>query len=554
MLKQLHIEHVAVIDSADVSMASGFHVLTGETGAGKSLIVESVNMVTGERTSRDIIPSGEKKALVEALFEVTDGEVKEKLEALGFPIEDDSVLLCRELYADGRNVCRINGHMATVAMLRQVGHLLIDIHGQQDGQALLHKENHLSYLDAFSPDELKALLTQYKEKYAEWVEIRKKLRMMMEDDSDKEQRAELLRFQIDELEQYEPWSIDEDALKNERSVLQNAGKIKQALREVVSALSDGDGFSSAEDLLSGICRTLRNASGMDAGIEQFMEEATDIECRLQDLSASVSRYEDSVSLDEERLDIISETLDSLVKLKRKYGNTPQEMEAYYRQAMEELSNIDFSAEKLAEYQKESAKLETELHTLADDITIIRKNSAKKLEEAVTKELLDLNMPKVVFEVSLQPSQLTESGQDDVEFLISTVPTEPTKPMTKIASGGEMARIMLAMKTVLSDEDFVETLVFDEIDTGVSGRAATRIAEKMKELSKTKQVLCITHLPQIAAVADSHFLVLKDANSFHTSVSLLSEEERLDELARLMGGDVPSETIREGARELRRQYL
>lgn len=553
MLKQLMIEHVAVIDSAEVTMTPGFNVLTGETGAGKSLIVESINMVTGERTSHDMIPTGEKKSSVQALFAVTDSTVSAALLEEGVIPDDGDVLLSREIYADGRNVCRINGALSTVGQLRRVGHLLLDIHGQQDGQALLNRDRHLYFLDSYAEDAVLSVKSEYQTQYAIYCETMHRLEQLSQKDENKASRAELLRFQIDEIEKFAPWDIDEETLRNEMSVLKNAEGLKKILQQVGAALSDGSDFSSVVDLLSGVSKHLKSAARIDENVVSFSEEADDIMFRVEDLSASISRYEDSVAINEERLDEIAEALDELAKLKRKYGATTAEITAYYDEAVRELEAIDFSEEHIRKLTNEVEKLRAELSQKAECLTRLRKEAAKRLESAITRELEDLNMPSVRFCVGIDHKEFGKDGCDRVEFLISTVPSEPPKPLTKIASGGEMSRIMLAMKTILSEGDLAETLIFDEIDTGVSGRAASKIAEKMRNLSKEKQVLCITHLPQICAAADSHFLVQKDPKAYRTNVSLLDESMRIEELSRLMGGDLPVDALREGAIELRRRY-
>ena len=553
MLKQLHIEHVAVIDTAEVYMTPGFNVLTGETGAGKSLIVESINMVTGERTSHDVIPTGEKKSSVQALFEVTHPNIIAALSDEGISAEDGEVLLFREIYADGRNLCRINGNLSTVAQLRRVGHLLLDVHGQQDGQALLNKESHLYFLDAFSSEEVREKKATYQEKYARYSEIRKELDELSQTDRNKTERIELLRFQTEEIERFDPWNIDEEKLRNEQSVLKNAEKLKKILHEVSAALSNANDFTPATEILSGVSRNLKLAAAIDENLTGFSQETDDLMYRLEDLSSSLSRYEDSVSMDEERLNEISEVLDELFKLKRKYGASVEEICAYYDAVQKELDSIGFSEDKIRRLREEKDDLFNELTKDAETLTALRKTAARALEDAIMRELSDLNMPNVRFLVDFSTREPGTDGCDGVEFLLSTVPTEPPKPLTRIASGGEMSRIMLAMKTVLSEGDMAETLIFDEIDSGVSGRAATRIAEKMRCLSRKKQVLCITHLPQISAAADSHFLVQKDLEAYRTDVLLLSEEERIEELSRLMGGDMPAESIREGAARLRAVY-
>ena len=553
MLKQLKIEHVALIDSAEVSMTPGFNVLTGETGAGKSLIVESINMVTGERTSHDCIPTGEKKSAVQALFEVSEPAVLRALSEEGIEADDHEILLFRELYADGRNVCRINGQISTVSQLRRVGALLLNIHGQQDGQALLNKDKHLYFLDRFAEDEISERKSAYQSVFAEFSEKSRQLAELSRVDESKSQRAELLKFQIDEIERFAPWDVDEDALRNEQSVLKNAVRLKKILRGAVSALSDSSEFSSVAELLSGVSKMMKEAAAVTGDLKALSEDADELMFRAEDLSASLSRYEDSVLIDAERLEEISEILDELAKLKRKYGASVAEITAYYDSAVKELADVDFSGERIQRLRDEVTLLESHLREEAALLTAIRRESARRLERAIMSELSDLNMSNVRFSVDIADKEFGKDGGDRVEFLLATVPSEPLKPMTKIASGGEMSRIMLAMKTVLSQGDYAQTLIFDEIDAGVSGRAATRIAEKMRNLSRNKQVLCITHLPQICAAADSHFSVHKDTGAYRTDVLLLDEEMRIEEIARLMGGEMSADAIRAGASELRNRY-
>lgn len=546
MLTSLKIENVAIIESAAIEFGCGLNVLTGETGAGKSIVIDSINAILGERTSRDIIRTGAQSAKVYAVFEDVNERVRNFLDENGIDCEDGVLIINRTLSREGKNVCRINGAPVTVSMLREIGGELIDIHGQHDNQSLLSPEKHCGFVDSFAGNE--DLITDYREKYGRLCEIRSKLKKLTTDESSKSQRIDFLTYQIDELEKAEITIGERDELKARKSLINNSQKVIESLNIAYEALkADGAGIDMITDAESEIA----NASAYMETLGEASEKITDIRYELEDIAETVRDAMTEVDFDPSELEDIDERLDLLYRLSKKYGDTEEEMLEYLEKARAELDNIAFSEERVKELQKQEKEALAETETAACKLTESRKTAGEKLSNAICSELEFLDMPNVRFVVKCNDIGLTENGKDEIEFLISANAGEEPKPLAKIASGGELSRIMLAIKNVLAETDGVDTMIFDEIDTGVSGRAAQKIAMKLRSASKGRQVICVTHLAQIAAQGDVHLYISKSVSDgkTYTNIKSLIEEERVAEIARIMGGMEITKLQLESAREM-----
>ena len=546
MLTSLKIENVAIIESAAIEFGCGLNVLTGETGAGKSIVIDSINAILGERTSRDIIRTGAQSAKVYAVFEDVNERVRNFLDENGIDCEDGVLIINRTLSREGKNVCRINGAPVTVSMLREIGGELIDIHGQHDNQSLLSPEKHCGFVDSFAGNA--DLITDYREKYGRLCEIRSKLKKLTTDESSKSQRIDFLTYQIDELEKAEITIGERDELKARKSLINNSQKVIESLNIAYEALkADGAGIDMITDAESEIA----NASAYMEMLGEASEKITDIRYELEDIAETVRDAMTEVDFDPSELEDIDERLDLLYRLSKKYGDTEEEMLEYFEKARAELDNIAFSEERVKELQKQKKEALAETETAACKLTESRKTAGEKLSNAICSELEFLDMPNVRFVVKCSDIGLTENGKDEIEFLISANAGEEPKPLAKIASGGELSRIMLAIKNVLAETDGVDTMIFDEIDTGVSGRAAQKIAMKLRSASKGRQVICVTHLAQIAAQGDVHLYISKSVSDgkTYTNIKSLIEEERVAEIARIMGGMEITKLQLESAREM-----
>lgn len=546
MLTSLKIENVAIIESAAIEFGCGLNVLTGETGAGKSIVIDSINAILGERTSRDIIRTGAQSAKVYAVFEDVNERVRNFLDENGIDCEDGVLIINRTLSREGKNVCRINGAPVTVSMLREIGGELIDIHGQHDNQSLLSPEKHCGFVDSFAGNA--DLFADYREKYGRLCEIRSKLKKLTTDESSKSQRIDFLTYQIDELEKAEITIGERDELKARKSLINNSQKVIESLNIAYEALkADGAGIDMITDAESEIA----NASAYMEMLGEASEKITDIRYELEDIAETVRDAMTEVDFDPSELEDIDERLDLLYRLSKKYGDTEEEMLEYLEKARAELDNIAFSEERVKELQKQKKEALAETETAACKLTESRKTAGEKLSNAICSELEFLDMPNVRFVVKCSDIGLTENGKDEIEFLISANAGEEPKPLAKIASGGELSRIMLAIKNVLAETDGVDTMIFDEIDTGVSGRAAQKIAMKLRSASKGRQVICVTHLAQIAAQGDVHLYISKSVSDgkTYTNIKSLIEEERVAEIARIMGGMEITKLQLESAREM-----
>lgn len=546
MFTSLHIENIAVIESADISFSAGLNVLTGETGAGKSIIIDAINMITGGRTSRDSIRTGCKKAYVSASFENLDASLLDIAAGLGIDIEDGELIISREINSDGRSTARANGRQITVSMLRELGKNLINIHGQHDNIALSDPSTHLSYLDSFAKNDTER--NAYSEKYAKVKSIVKQIDSLSVNEREKAMRTDILRYQINELEAARLTAGEEEILEKRRLSLANREKVINGFYAAKEALCGGE--TNARDLASAALGELNYIARFDEDAAALSERMNDVFAELDDISDEVSRFADGIDDDISELDSVEARLDTIRSFRRKYGNTVAEMLEFLDKAKEELENIEFSDEKIKALQKELAAAKQELDKVSASLSLSRKRAAERLEKAITDELVFLDMPNVRFAVDIKEKQQEKDGADGVEFLISANIGEDLKPLSSIASGGELSRIMLAVKNVLP-KNGAGTLVFDEIDTGVSGRAAQKIAVKLKQMSSSGQVAVVTHLAQIAAKGDAHFVISKESRNdrTYTKVTPVSGEDRIKELARIMGGDSITPALLQTAREM-----
>ena len=552
MLSLLHIENIAVISAADISFDRGFNVLTGETGAGKSIVIDSIGAIIGERTSRDLIRTGAKSARVSAVF--CELPSLPWFEEQGIhPDEGGELLLERTIFADGKNQCRVNGRPVLVTQLRELGYQLLNIHGQHDGQQLLDEECHLSYLDSFGC--LSAVREDYQNSYSAVQSIRKNLRTFRMDEAEKARRIDTLEYQIAELERAELRAGEEEELAARRDLLRNAERLTSAMDGAWQALTGGEDGRGATELLSDAEQELRTGGRFSGDLESLANSAAELRFGLEDLTERLRDIRDSLDFYPGELDELEGRLDVIYRLKRKYGGSIEEMLDYLDRCKNELDEIVFSEDRMK-------KLEAELDTALQKakgcgaaLSEERKAAAQVLAQRIQLELTQLDMPKVRFQVEFSAKEcedgMDETGMDDVRFLMSANVGEDLKPIQKIASGGELARIMLALKNVLAENDQVTTMVFDEVDTGVSGRAAQKVAEKLFQVANNRQVLCVTHLPQIAAMGDVHFSVEKgeaEGRTF-TVVERLDRDRRCRELARLTSGDHLTDAVLRGADEL-----
>ena len=548
MLQLLHIENIAVIERADISFHAGFNALTGETGAGKSIVIDSLGAVLGQRTSRDLIRTGAAKAFVSAEFDGVDPSLP-ILAEMGVEPEDGVLLLQRDLYADGKNICRANGRPITVARLRALGTSLLNIHGQHEGTQLLDEEQHMAYLDRFG--RVDELLGAYAEHYRTVRETQRQIDALQMDEAEKARRVDMLRHQIAVLERAELRAGEEEELLARRSLLRNAEKFMDAFAAADYALSGGDDGLGAASQLKNAENALRGVRALGARFEELCARLESVYSDVYDLAETVRDLRGELDFSPQELDAVESRADLLYRLKKKYGATVEDMLDYLDRSRKELDEIEYADDRIAQLQGTLAKQEKEMTAAARALSDARKAAAKALEERILHELRELDMGKVRFSIEFTEKAPDANGIDAVRFLMSANVGEELKPIHKIASGGELARIMLALKNVLAEQDHVMTMVFDEVDTGVSGRAAQRVAEKMAKLSRSRQVLCVTHLPQLAAMADTHFSVEKgeeDGRTF-TRVVQLDRAQRRAELSRLTGGAEVTETQLRGAEEM-----
>ena len=547
MLELLHIENIAIIEAADIEFAPGFNALTGETGAGKSIVIDSLSAVLGQRTSRELIRTGAEKAFVSAAF---SGMAPELTEELGIqPEADGTLLLQREIQTDGKNVCRVNGRPVTVGQLRALGARLLNIHGQHDGQQLLDEEQHIVYLDSFG--RVESLAIAYAEKYKDFTDIRRQIGALQMDEAEKARRVDTLQYQIEELRRAKLTPGEEEELTARRGMLRNAEKFLDAVAGADYALNGDDSGGGALSALRQAQDALGGVRHLDDAFGQLYERLGEAYSEVYDIAATVEDKRGELDVSPGELDRVESRMDLLYRLKKKYGATVEDMLDYQARCEAELAQIEDAGDTLVRLEQALSKAEKEARQAAQALSDARKAAADRLTAQILTELQQLDMGKIRFAVDFAEKPLDSDGMDTVRFLMSANVGEELRPIHKIASGGELARIMLAMKNVLSEQDHVGTMVFDEVDTGVSGRAAQKVAEKMARISRRKQVLCVTHLPQLAAMADTHFSVEKGERGgrTYTEVRRLDREQRRRELARLTGGSHVSQTMLDGAEEL-----
>lgn len=548
MLSNLQIENIAVIKSASIDFENGFNVMTGETGAGKSIVIDSLNAILGERTSRELIRSGADSASVCAEFQNVGDNVKNELEKLGIE-KDDTLIISRKLTPDGKNVCRINGMPATVSMLKALGVQLVNIHGQLDNQSLLSPETHCSFIDKLAGSGRE--LNEFKELYSLYIKKENELKSLNTDVNEKNRRLDILNYQIEEIQKADIRPGEKDELTEKLGFLRNAEKVLDLLHTAYAALNGDGEMPGAADIAADAASKLLSAADYSS---DFTETANGVNDAAMNLSAYTEELRDkiySLDYDPNETERAEERLDVIYRLSQKYGDSEEDILAYLENAEKERDALSFSDERAEQLRAETEKAYNEALAAAKKLSEIRIEAGKKFSADVERELAFLDMPSVKFIVNDSVGELYENGIDNIEFLLSANAGEEPKPLSKIASGGELSRIMLAIKCVLSELDDIDTLIFDEIDSGVSGRAALKIAAKMKELSKTHQVICVTHLAQIAAFADEHKLISKEEKDgrTYTCIASLDYNGRKYELARIMGGLTVTQSILNSAEEL-----
>ncbi len=549
MLSSLIIENVAVIEYAEILFDSGLNILTGETGAGKSIIIDSINAILGERTSKDIVRNGSDKAKITAYFEDLSEEVIDAAGRYDIECDDGSLLITRIIGADGRGNCKINGCPVTVSMLKDIGRSLISICGQHDSQYLLQKEQHITFIDKIANSD--ELLDDYKQTYSELKQAHKKLRALSKNEDDKERRLEFLKYQIDEINDAEIKIGEYDNLLSEKKRILAKEKISESLNSAELLINGDENTYGIKSSLYELKRLFSEIGEFNSEFNSLSASVDELIYVIEDSSSCVASQLNQSDSDDDDINTIEQRLDKLYRIFRKYGSTENDVISYLEKITEEYNSIVFSDELREKLLDEIALLEDELFKRGCYLSDCRKSAAIDFEKKVCGELKFLDMPDALFTVGFKDANAAENGMDEVEFLFCANSGQETKPLQKIASGGELSRVMLAIRCVLSDYDSLATMIFDEIDTGVSGRAAHKIAYKMSFLSKNKQVLCVTHLAQIAAYADNHLYIEKtsDDGNTYTKVTSLSNDERVHEIARIIGGDVITQKTLDSAEEL-----
>ncbi len=550
MLELLHIENIAVIEQADITFRPGFNALTGETGAGKSIVIDAISAILGQRAYRDAIRTGADRAFISAVFQGVTAYPW--FQENSVPIDGGEVLIQREIFADGRNVCRVNGAPVTVSILRGLGQQLIQIHGQHDSAQLFDEANHLSLLDAFA--EHGELMGRYRNAFMEMDGIRKRIRSLQMDAAEKARRMENLTFQIQEITRAELKPGEDQELEDKRKLMRSGEKLMTALSEASQALYGGDDADGAVALVSQAQRSLGMVADVSDAMGEAYQQVTELQYSLVDAAERVRDLRNSFDFSPSELEAVESRLDVIHRLRRKYGATCEDILAYQQRCQKELDEMQLADDTIAQLQSQFRVKAKAAKALAAELTASRRQAAQQFEARLISELRQLDMPRVQFVCELTPLRhLEESGGDACRFMMSANIGEELRQMNRVASGGELARIMLAMKNVLSEKDHIPTMIFDEVDTGVSGRAAQKVAEKLRSVSKGKQVLVVTHLPQIAAMADHHFLISKAEQSgrTYTSVIPLDLEGRKDEIARLIGGAKITENTLKSAEEMLR---
>ncbi|KMT21358.1 DNA repair protein RecN [Clostridium cylindrosporum] len=551
MLLALHIKNFALIDEADIRFTSGLNMLTGETGAGKSILIDSINFILGDKQTKDIIRFGEDSAFVEGIFSVNIDEVNLLLNENGIEVEDN-LIISREISKTGKSVSRINGKAVTVGFLKSIGKYLIDIHGQHEHQSLLNDELNIKLLDLFCGNKLERVKEEYIEKYKRYSYVIENIKKLSTNEKEKLRMIDLLSFQSQEIVEANLKIGEDEELISSKELMMNSGKIYSSLNTIYNKLYSTTIGEAAYDALGSALTSFNSIENYDDRIKQMKESCEDIYYRLEALLEDVRDYRLSIDFNEDILNEVEERLNLINKLKRKYGSTIDEVIDYNEKILKELSDIEKSDDTIINLEHESESLAKTLNLLSHEMTVIRRENAIKLQDLIESQLKSLGMEKAIFEVKvIEEERFQINGKNSVKFLMTANPGQPLKALSKIASGGEISRIMLAIKTVIADIDSIPTLIFDEVDTGVSGRTAQAVAEKMAIISREHQILCITHLPQIAAMSDNHYKIQKSVknNITLTEVALLTKDEKIEELARLLGGAEITDLTRKNALEV-----
>ncbi|WP_270279606.1 DNA repair protein RecN [Vagococcus bubulae] len=550
MIQELTVQDFAIISNLTIPFKEGMTVLTGETGAGKSIIIDAMGLIVGGRGSADYIRDGAEKCRIEGSFFVSDNQqVSLFLENNGIEPSDGQLVIQREIYRSGRNNCRINGQLVTTKTLREIGPYIVDIHGQNEHQELMQVQNHLHLLDQYAPEDLRVNLISYQEKFRQYVSLKEQVTNMLNNEKEFVQRMDMLTFQYKEIESAQLMVGEEESLIEERRKLMNFQKIMDSLKKAHQYLDNDE--LNAVTLSGSAMSEMEQIESIDDEYAETTELLRTAYYSLQEATGRVSNSLEQLEMDDERLIVVENRLDIIRQLKRKYGETVEEIISYFNDISEELSTKLNSTTDVSKLQEELIIMKNELDCLADSLSQQRHEVAKQLEKNIMKQLASLYMEQAVFKVNFSATDLTINGKDRIEFYMSTNVGESLKPLAKIVSGGELSRIMLALKTIFSATQSITSIVFDEVDTGVSGRVAQAIAEKIHQIGEQSQVLCITHLPQVAAIADTQYFIRKlvKDNRTQTKVSELSEDERINEIARMLSGTDVTDLTREHAKEL-----
>lgn len=551
MLESLHVKNLALIDEVEIDFFKGLNILTGETGAGKSIIIGSVNLALGAKADKEYIRTGAEYALVELVFSLNEGQ-KRILMEMGFPAEDDTLLLQRKIMA-GRSVCKVNGETATTAQIRSLSGFLLDMYGQHEHQSLLKPSKHKEMLDSYAGDPMRKLKERLGDLYESYKKLEEELSLGQMDENTRSREAELLSFEVNEIEAASLTLGEDEELEKSYRRMNNAKRMKEAVY-TANSLTGYEGDTSAGEAIGRALRELRNVCSYDEEIEPLISQLTDIDNLLNDFNRAMADYRESLEFDEEEFLQTEERLNILNHLKGRYGATIEEVLRAYQEKKDRLKKLESYDEYLEELSQKIREEKAKLLSVCSEISGLRKKTAVSLSEKLTKAMKDLNFADVDFSIDIVPDEehFTQEGYDRITFMISTNPGEKKKPLADVASGGELSRIMLAFKTVFADEEGTDTLIFDEIDTGISGKTAWKVSEKLGKLSGEHQIICITHLPQIAAMADSHFLIEKQVEQERTitRIKRLGEEESLRELARLLGSGSVTKAVLSNACEMR----
>ena len=552
MLKNLYIENIAVIEKTSVDFTNGLNVMTGETGAGKSIVIDSINAVLGNRTSRDLIRNGSDSAFVSAEFDEISDKAVEVMKEYGFETDDGVVIIQREIGANSKGKCRINGRPTTVSVLKAIGTYLINIHGQHESYELMSPELHITYINKLGDFDKE--LEAYSEAYREYKKLQSELDKAEFDEAERNRRIDLLQYQVNELEQADMYVGEYEELREQRNIIENKEKIANALNDARELLNGNEESDGALQQLERACDSVGEITDVLPDSEQVYKRIQSALYELEDCFGEISGLAENADAEVGDIETIEDRIDLIQRLSRKYGSTIEEMLDFLENARKELNYLEKYEENREQLIKNCNKARKRAEELAEELSKKRRETAEKFSDRVKKEMTFLDMPNVELVVSQKKCELNHFGCDDIEILISTNVGEEPKPVAKIASGGELSRMMLAIKNVLADKDDIDTLIFDEVDTGISGSAAQKVGMKLKEVSKSRQVLCVTHLAQIAALGDSHFKIQKNVSDgkTYTSVNLLDHEGRVNELARIIGGVEITQTTLDYAEEMLKQ--